>query len=124
MTETLTSSNFDKKYKLLANVGWAAIAGATLVLGGLFASFLGRDSLASSMLLFVGGLLILPWILILNWIVLLHWKHKYRGRHSDLWGAVLLFETSGWFKLIYWLRHVRPERRGSGRYANAQQGTL
>jgi hypothetical protein len=45
-----------------------------------------------------------------------HWKDRYRGRHSDLWGALLLIETTGWFKLVYLVRHLIPDIRNTGRY--------
>jgi len=63
------------------------------------------------MLLFVPGAGYL--LLVTIW----HWKERYRGRHSDLWGGLILLETTGWFKLIYLFRHIIPDARGTGRYA-------
>lgn len=62
-------------------------------------------------------ILIFPFILYLNIFTIWHWKRRYRGERSELWGAVLLIETSGWFKIVYWFRHIIPDWRGSGRYA-------
>jgi len=49
-------------------------------------------------------------------MVILHWKDRYRGRHSDLWGVLILIETSGWLKIVYFFRHIRPDMHHSGRY--------
>jgi hypothetical protein len=49
-------------------------------------------------------------------VVILHWKDRYRGRHSDLWGVLILIETSGWMKLVFIFRHIIPDIRHSGRY--------
>jgi hypothetical protein len=61
-------------------------------------------------------LLILPALLYIYVVILWHWKDRYRGRHSDLWGALLLIETSGWLKIVYLFRHLVPDMRNSGRY--------
>ncbi len=63
-----------------------------------------------------GFLLMTPFIIHLNLLAIWHWKARYIGRHSKLWGALLIFESSGWFKLIYFFRHVLPDRRNTGRY--------
>lgn len=68
--------------------------------------------------LFLGGILILPILFWLNLIPLLHWKEYYKGDKSNLWGALLLIETSGWFKIVYWFRHVLKDRKGLDRYTN------
>jgi hypothetical protein len=49
-------------------------------------------------------------------LTILHWKDRYRGDHSTLWGVLILVETSGWMKIVYWLRHIAPDYRGTGRY--------
>lgn len=67
-----------------------------------------------------GGLLIIPLIFWLVLVPLLHWKDRYIGPKSTLWGALLLIESSGWFKIIYWFRHVIPDWKKSGRYANEE----
>ena len=54
---------------------------------------------------------------LLTILPVLHWKDRYRGEKSTLWAIVLVIETSGWFKIIYWFRHILPDRKGSGRYA-------
>ena len=68
-------------------------------------------------LLIVGILLTLPCIVYLNLFVIWHWKGRYRGNHPELWGAVILLDASGWFKLVYFFRHIIPDVRQSGRYA-------
>ena len=52
-------------------------------------------------------------------VTIWHWKERYRGKHSDLWGGLILIETTGWFKLVYLFRYIIPDARGTGRYASA-----
>jgi hypothetical protein len=72
---------------------------------------------APSAFLFLGFLLIVPAVVYLVLLTLWHWKSRYRGRHSNLWGGLLVIETSGWSKLVYLFRHIIPDYRGTGRYA-------
>jgi len=60
--------------------------------------------------------LILPGFLYIYVIVILHWKNRYRGKHSNLWGAIILLETTGWFKVVYLIRHIVPDIYATGRY--------
>jgi len=53
-------------------------------------------------------------------IPIYHWKDRYIGGHNTLWGALLVIETSGWSKIIYWFRHIFPDRARTGRYANVE----
>ena len=65
----------------------------------------------------IGGVLFfLPLLVYLYIVTIWHWKERYLGTHSDLWGAILLIETSGWFKLLYIFRHIIPDAKSSGRY--------
>jgi hypothetical protein len=60
----------------------------------------------------------LPAVLFYTYVVIIwHWKGRYRGNHTDLWGALILLETSGWMKLVYLFRHLIPDMRQTGRYA-------
>ena len=68
------------------------------------------------MLVFTGVVLFVPGALYMMLVTIWHWKERYRGKHSDLWGGLILLETTGWFKLIYLFRHVIPDARGTGRY--------
>jgi hypothetical protein len=63
-----------------------------------------------------GALLFLPGFVYLYILTIWHWKDRYKGSHSDLWGALLLIETSGWSKLVYLFRHLLPDALESGRY--------
>ena len=56
---------------------------------------------------------ILPGFVYAYVVVIWHWKDRYRGRHSDLWGVLILIETSGWMKLVYIFRHIVPDMRHS-----------
>ncbi len=69
----------------------------------------------------LGVILIVPLIFWLVMVPLLHWKDRYVGTRSTLWGALLLIETSGWFKIAYWFRHVIPDWRKLGRYENVDK---
>jgi hypothetical protein len=104
---------FAKKFSILVRLGWLAALSvplqiATAVLPWRFA----KISLVAS------ALMMLPCFIFAYVLTVLHWKGRYRGRHSDLWGVLLLLETSGLFKLVYLVRHIVPDIRGGGRYAN------
>jgi hypothetical protein len=110
----VTDELFLTRIRLLKRLGWLALCGAiafvvALLLGG---SELGRYQ----PLALVGGLALVPGLFYLVLMTIWHWKGRYRGRHSDLWGALLVIETSGWFKVIYLFRHIIPDAKHSGRY--------
>lgn len=91
--------------------GWLALAGLPFMILAAFTTDIWRT------LSIVGTLLlILPGFVYVYVIVILHWKDRYRGRHSDLWGVLILIETSGWMKLVYIFRHLVPDMRQAGRY--------
>ena len=94
----------------------AAATGLALLLAGFFIFF-------SRVLVFTGALLLIPFLVHLNVLALWHWKERYQGKHSYLWGAFLIFETTGWSKLVYLFRHIFPDRKSRGQYAtNAAAG--
>jgi hypothetical protein len=64
------------------------------------------------------AVLFLPCFVYLYILTILHWKDRYKGRHSDLWGALLLIETTGWFKLVYLFRHLLPDAIETVRYGD------
>jgi len=97
----------------LKKLGFAALLGSLFLIAGFLASG-GGIQVA---FLVAGFLAILPGFFYFFVFTIWHWKARYRGRHSDLWGALLLIETSGWFKLVYLFRHVIPDARQSGRYS-------
>jgi hypothetical protein len=70
------------------------------------------------LLVVLAMLSVLPCFIYAYVLTILHWKSRYRGTHSDLWGVLLLLDTSGWFKLIYIFRHIWPDMRGRGRYSH------
>jgi cyanate permease len=69
-------------------------------------------------LVVVGVLMTIPFFIRETVFVIWHWKRRYRGQHRDLWGALLVIETSGWFKILYWFRPILPDWRGTGRYSD------
>jgi hypothetical protein len=104
-----------EKISMTEKLGWPALAGFVLVVIGLTVAST-PDLLKTSLIVFE-IVLAIPFIFYLNILTVWHWKRRYRGKHSDLWGAILLIETSGWFKIIYWVRHIVPDWRNSGRYS-------
>lgn len=75
------------------------------------------ERMAPRALVLTGMVLFLPGAIYLALMTIWHWKERYRGKHSDLWGGLILLETTGWFKLVYLFRHIIPGARGTGRYA-------
>ena len=68
-------------------------------------------------LIIVGLLFLVPGMVYLSLVTIWHWRERYRGKHSDLWGGLILLETTGWFKLIYLFRHIISDARSKGRYS-------
>ena len=101
------------KYKWFVVFAWLLLPG---VAGLVCTIFLSTDWMGLSAAI-MAILCLLPFMIHLELLTLWHWKDRYRGRHSKLWGALILLEQTGWFKLIYLFRHVLPDRRGHGRYA-------
>jgi hypothetical protein len=102
---------FQKKWAWVPRLGVLALAGVILIAAGL--------GLELGALMAFGVFALFPIILFVVVVSILHWKERYIGHNSNLWGALLVLETSGWFKIVYWFRHVLPDRRRSGRYRDA-----
>ena len=101
------------RFERLKNLGFVAVLGLVFLIAALLA-----NGGAIRTIFIVAGLLAgVPVLFYLLAVTMWHWKARYRGNHSDLWGALLLLETSGWFKLVYLFRHIIPDARHSGRYA-------
>jgi hypothetical protein len=100
-----------KRFERIRILGWIALAGLPFFVIALVTSeFLQIFSAVAAVLL------ILPAFVYTYVIVIWHWKDRYRGKHSDLWGALILIETSGWMKIVYIFRHIVPDMCHSGRY--------
>jgi hypothetical protein len=107
----------ERKFETLRIFGRFAMAGgALLIVGVILQLLIKEDSAIGVTILIVGSLLWVPWFIYMYLLTIWHWKHRYKGRHSSLWGALLLIETSGWFKIVYWFRHIIPDWTNSGRY--------
>jgi hypothetical protein len=100
-----------KRFELLLYFLWMGLGGALLCLIGLISS--GDIRL---FLLIFGALFFVPGAIYGYFVTIWHWKDRYRGNHSDLWGAIILIETSGWMKIVYLFRHILPDMRGTGHY--------
>jgi hypothetical protein len=92
---------------------WLALAGLFFAVVAFTA---GERSIAIGAII-AAVLLFLPFLVHGTLLALWHWKSRYRGKHSMLWGALLVLEASGWFKLIYLIRHVLADHQKKGRYA-------
>ena len=111
----MSDAQFLARISVLKSLGWLSVAGIVLI--GI-AFVVSRDRAPAHMPFVVLGVAaVIPVIVYLVVFTIWHWKGRYRGSHSDLWGALLLVETSGWFKLVYLFRHIIPDARGTGRYA-------
>lgn len=102
---------FAPKWLWLKKFAWMGAAGAAIFIACLA---LGRSELSM-----IGLVLTAPLIVWLAVIPILHWKDRYIGQRSGLWGGILVVETSGWSKLVYWFRHVLPDWRQADRYKDA-----
>ena len=107
---------WEKRFDLIRGFGWMALAASLLGLIAVCTSGEARIWTTVFALLFF-----LPSFLYTYIVIIWHWKGRYRGNHSDLWGALILLETSGWMKLVYFFRHLIPDMRQTGRYAERVQ---
>lgn len=114
---------FEQKMSMTKKLGLAALVGVFPAVILIFLEEQSSSLISLKVMLSLGAfILIFPFILYLNIFTIWHWKRRYRGEKSELWGALLLIETSGWFKIVYWFRHILPDWRGSGRYADDRIG--
>ena len=104
----------EERFAMTKKLGLAALIGVAAVAIG----FGIREELPKYMTIFTGFMITIPFFIHETVFTIWHWKRRYRGEHSDLWGAILVIETSGWFKIIYWFRHILPDWRGTGRYSD------
>jgi len=109
---------FFRRIALLKKLAWIALLGVLVAIAG---SALSRSSQPPPWF-FPAFILIVPAVLYLLLLTMWHWKGRYVGTHSDLWGGILLIETSGWSKLVYLFRHIIPDARGTGRYDRSGRG--
>jgi uncharacterized membrane protein YfcA len=102
---------WEKRFENVRILGWIALAGLPCGL----AAWLTSENMRTAFTIFA-LFLILPAFIYTYIVVIWHWKDRYRGKHSYLWGAIILIETSGWFKIVYLVRHIIPDMCKSGRY--------
>jgi hypothetical protein len=103
---------WERRFRLLKRLAIFALAGLPFLA---VAAFRERGALAIFCAI-TGVVLFLPGFVYFYILTIWHWKDRYEGRHSDLWGALLLIETSGWFKLVYLFRHLLPDAIETVRY--------
>ncbi len=102
--------HWKKRFRLMFIFDVILLAGLALVIPSMFGFDQPTWFVVTSILACVPG--VFYTIVVTLW----HWKARYRGNHSDLWGGLLILETTGWFKLVYLFRHIIPDARGTGRY--------
>jgi hypothetical protein len=105
------TDRWETRFNRIRLFGWLALAGLPFIAASGLTSHFMRVSGAVAAIL-----LIAPGFIYIYVVVILHWKDRYRGKHSDLWGVLILVETSGWMKLVYLFRHIIPDMRRTGRY--------
>jgi len=113
-SDKYTRLGYEKRFKILTNLFYAALISLPF-LGLGFWLFNVEDKIGVIFRI-IGLVLFIPWFIYAYVLCILHWKERYVGNHSTLWGILLLVETSGWFKIIYLLRHILADIRSSGRY--------
>jgi hypothetical protein len=106
---------FANKFRILVRLAKLALVAIPLLV---LALILNNRSPWAQLCLIGAVVFCLPCFIFAYVLTILHWKSRYRGTHSDLWGVLLLLEASGWFKLIYIFRHIRPDMKGRGRYSH------
>jgi hypothetical protein len=111
---------FDKRFRRLARLFKIGLAAIPLLIVSIFLG----DTTPSKILATLAALCAIPVLVYFYCLTILHWKSRYRGDHSDIWGIILLVETSSWFKLIYLFRHMIPDMRKTGRYATKGSPTI
>lgn len=107
---------FQGRFARLEKLMWIALAGGLALPIGLM-----LGGVSGTLLMIAAVLAITPFVFYLTVLPVLHWKDGYRGKHSTLWGALLVLETSGWFKIVYWLRHLLPDYHRARRTAAAER---
>jgi hypothetical protein len=112
----MLSALWQSRFRWLLRLGIVALVGLVILLLCIFV-----DRIDSRALVVTGMLLFLPGAIYLMLVVHWHWKERYRGTHSDLWGGLILLETTGWFKLVYLFRHIIPDAHGTGRYERSDE---
>ena len=105
------NARWKARFQRIRFFGWIALGGLVC---GIVALLTAEEFRNFFTVLFI--LLFIPAFVYIYVMTILHWKDRYRGRHSDLWGVLILIETSGWLKLVYLLRHMIPDMTKSGRY--------
>jgi hypothetical protein len=107
---------WQSRFRWLLRLGIPSLLGLAILLPCIF-----MEQMAPVEVVIVGMLLFAPGAIYLLLVTMWHWKERYRGEHSDLWGALILLETTGWFKVLYLFRHIIPDARGRGRYASGNE---
>ena len=104
--------DYSNNYRILKRLFHLSILGVVLCI---MAVFLSAEKVKCAVVV-AGVLFIIPCYLYLYVLAILHWKERYVGNYSTLWGVLLVIETSGWLKIVYFFRHIIPDLKKRGRY--------
>ena len=96
-----------QKVHVMKKLAWIALAGIVLLVPTIWLDFKWLGA--------VVAVLVVPAVVYFMLLPKWHWKSRCIGKHSDLWGALWLLETTGWFKIVYWIRHIGPDLRKASR---------
>ena len=107
---------WQSRFRWLLRLGILSLLGFVILLPCIL-----MERTAPAALFVLGMLFFVPGAVYLLLVTMWHWKERYRGEHSDLWGGLLLLETTSWFKLVYLFRHIIPDARRRGRYATSDE---
>jgi hypothetical protein len=103
---------FRPKFRWLKGLALLGLLGVVAFAAG---DRVGDDNLRG--ILMLGGFFAFaPVVVWFSFMPILHWKDRYVGRHPNLWGGFMVFETSGFTRLIYWFVHLLADYRARGPY--------
>ena len=90
----MSSNLWQSRFRALLWLGIISLFGLAILVPSTF-----THEMPPTPLLLTGLLLFVPGAIYSTTVTIWHWKSRYRGKHSDLWGALMLLEVSGWFRL-------------------------
>jgi hypothetical protein len=122
----MTDAQLESRLKELKLCSLVALAGSLLVIAVVVANSSIVDTklvmtlpMLQLTLLLIGASAVVPAATYVLVLAFWHWWTRYRGKHSGLWGVLLVLEWSGLTKVLYLFRHVIADSKGSGLYAKS-----
>lgn len=107
--------DYTNRFRILRKLFIPFIIGIPfLIIGAVFAIL--ENEPFTAIFVGIGLLTAVPFYVFAHILTILHWKDRYIGNQSTLWGVLILIETSGWSKIVYFFRHILTDMKQSGRY--------